>query len=153
GATVALVASLALLGAWLIWQPLRSSGASSAALVAAGQGHTGQAFADAHAAAAADPLALQPRLVLASLYASIADQRAARAQLTQAVSLQPGNRDSWLALGQYDLSHGQPQRALPSLRRAVALDPTVPETVDTLNQALAAISQRRHHRRHAARRR
>jgi tetratricopeptide (TPR) repeat protein len=153
GAAVALVASLALLGAWLIWQPLRSSQASSAALVAAGQGHTGQAFTDAHAAAAADPLALQPRLVLASLYASIGDQRAARAQLTQAVSLQPENRDSWLALGQYDLAHGQPQRALPSLRRAVALDPTVPETVDTLNQALAAISRRQHHRSHAVRRR
>ncbi len=143
GATVALVASLALLGAWLIWQPLRSFQASSAALVAAGQGHTGRAFADARAAAAADPLALQPRLLLASLYASIGDQRAARAQLTQAVALQPENRDSWLALGQYDLAIGQPRRALPSLRRAVALDPSMAEAADSLNQAQAATRRRR----------
>ncbi|MGI9183944.1 MAG: O-antigen ligase family protein [Solirubrobacteraceae bacterium] len=143
GATVSLVTSLALLGGWLIWQPRRSANASSAALVAAAQGHIGEAFGDAHAAAAADPLALQPRFVLASLYVSVGGQRAARAQLTQAVSLQPENRDSWLALGQYDLAHGQPHRALVSLRRAVALDPSMAEAIDSLNQALAATRHRR----------
>ncbi|MGH2866204.1 MAG: O-antigen ligase family protein [Solirubrobacteraceae bacterium] len=153
GATVALIGSLALLAAWLIWQPLRSSDASSAALAAAGQGRTGQAFSAAHDAAAADPLALQPRFVLASLYASIGNQRAARAQLAQAVSLQPENRDSWLALGQYDLAHGQPRRALASLRRAVALDPTLGEAVDALNQARAASARRPRHRAPAVRRR
>lgn len=138
-AAVTAVAALALLGGWLIWQPLRASQASGAAITAAGRGQTRQAFADAHRAATADPVALQPLLVLSSLYQSIGDRRAARAQLTQAVARQPQNRESWLALGSYDLARGQVRRALPSLRRAVTLDPTVPETVDALNQALAPV--------------
>ena len=77
--------------------------------------------------------------LLSSLYESIGDLPAARAQLTQAVALQPENSESWLALGTYDLDHGHPAPALPSLRRAVALNPTVPVTTFTLNQALAAI--------------
>jgi tetratricopeptide (TPR) repeat protein len=139
GATVTAIATVALLGAWLVWQPLRASDAATAAVTAASHGQAGRAFDDAHSAATADPLALQPLFVLSSLYEAAGDQRAARAQLTEAVGRQPENRDSWLALGSYDLAHGHARQALPSLRRAVALDPTVPETVDALNQALAAL--------------
>jgi Tfp pilus assembly protein PilF len=92
---------------------------------------------------AADPLALQPRFVLSSLYESIHDLPAARDELTEAVSIQPRNRDSWLQLGLFDLSQDHPRQALPSLERAVALDPTIPATVDALGQARAELASAR----------
>lgn len=141
GAGLTALVALALLGAWLIWQPLRSADAAASAETAAAQGHIGTAFSDARKAAGADPLALQPLFVLASLYQAVGDERSARAQLLRAVDRQPQNYDSWLALGSFDLQNHQPRRALPSLERALALAPaTVPATIEALDQARAEIA-------------
>lgn len=132
---VAGIAALALLGAWVIWQPLRSANEATSAENAAVSGHVGTAFADARDAAGDDPLALQPLFLLSALYQRIGDRAAARSELVSAVRLQPDNSASWLQLGSFDLGNHQPRRALPSLQRAYALDPTVPVTGITLTQA------------------
>ncbi len=142
GAIVTAVAALSLLCAWVIWQPLRSADAIASAYTAAGDGRISAAFTDARNAASADPLALQPKFVLSALYQHVGEHAQARAELVSAVRLQPDNSASWYALGIFDLGSNpnpaQARRALPSLRRAYMLDPTVPETGNTLNQAVAA---------------
>lgn len=144
GATVTVLMTVALLGAWLIWQPLRSANAANAAETAATHGDFPAAFASARSAADYDPLALQPLLVLSSLYESENDLRAARSELVKGVSTQPDNYESWLALGTFDLnSDHNPARSLPSLRRAYALNPTVPSTIQTLADARLTLAKQR----------
>jgi O-Antigen ligase len=138
GAAVAGVAAISLLLGWLIWQPLGSADAVSSAYAAAGAGHLTAAFDDARAAAAYDPLALQPKFLLSALYAAAGDLPEARAELVSAVRLQPDNPASWLALGSFDLAHRQPRLAVASLRRAQELDPTDAATAQALSQAEAA---------------
>ena len=138
-AAIAAIAALALTASWLIWQPLRSSQAANAAEAAAIRGDSATAFADARDARAADPLALQPLLLLSAFDRDIGDVTAARRELLAAVDLQPENARSWLALGSFDLTEGHPRRALASLNRAYALDPTVPVTGDTLARARVAL--------------
>jgi len=155
GAAITALAALALAASWLIWQPLRSSQAVNAAEAAAIQGDSASAFADARDARAADPLALQPLLLLWAFDRDVGDLAGARRELLTAVDLQPENASSWLALGRFDLTEGHPKRALPSLRRAYALDPTVPVTGETLAHAQTALQaqatrrpigkRRRHH--------
>ncbi|MGI8506667.1 MAG: hypothetical protein ACR2MK_07645, partial [Solirubrobacteraceae bacterium] len=142
GASVTALAALALLGAWLIWQPLRSENAVASAETAAARGDLGAAFGDARRAAGADPLALQPLFVLSALYEASGDARAARAQLVEAVKLQPQSYDSWLALGRFDLAAHQPRRALASLQRALALAPTMAATIEALDTARAELAAR-----------
>jgi tetratricopeptide (TPR) repeat protein len=141
-ATGSLLLLLAVVGAWLIWQPLRSADDAAAAINAAARGDGASAFADARAAQAADPLALQPRFVLASLYQAARQPAVARSTLLGAVDLQPDNRDSWLQLGSYDLQAGRLRPAVRELQRAVALDPTIPATVDALAEAQAELKAR-----------
>jgi hypothetical protein len=129
---------VALAAAWLIWQPLRSADADSAAISAAGRGQGPVAFADARSAQAADPLALQPRFVLASLYTAAGQPSAARQELVGAVDLQPENPNSWLQLGLNDLDSGHPRLAVSELLRSYLLNPTVPTTIDALARAWAA---------------
>jgi tetratricopeptide (TPR) repeat protein len=130
GAAVTVLMATALLGAWLIWQPLRSANAANAAETAGG---LPAAFASARSAADYDPLSLQPLLILSSLYESENDLPAARSELVKGVNTQPDNYESWLALGTFDLNNEHnPERSLPSLRRAVALNPTVPTTTQAL---------------------
>jgi tetratricopeptide (TPR) repeat protein len=140
GAAVTALAAVALVGCWLIWQPLRSADAVVSSENAAGQGRLSAAFADARRAAAFDPLALQPLFLLSSLYQSAGDLTAARAQLVKAVRLQPDNSASWLQLGSFDLQNHQPRLALASLQRAYTLDPTVPATGITLQQAKSLLA-------------
>jgi len=143
GATVTVLAALALLGAWVIWQPLRSADAAASAVSAAARNDVSAAFSYAHDAAGADPLALQPLFVLSELYQRVGDNRAARAQLLSAVNLQPDNYDSWLELGNFDLQNHQPRRALGSLERALTLAPTtVPAIGEEIAQARAELASK-----------
>jgi O-antigen ligase len=131
GACSALVL-VSLVCAWLVWQPLRSAD-DAAAVFSASNAST--AFDDARAAEAADPLSLQPHFVLSQLYSGEGNAASARGELLRAVQLQPRNYESWFALGSYDLRRHQAALALPSLRRAYTLNPTVSVTIDTLAQA------------------
>ncbi|MEO8968439.1 MAG: hypothetical protein ABI355_12490, partial [Solirubrobacteraceae bacterium] len=94
---------------------------------------------DAHDAQAADPLALQPLLLLYAFDRDVGDLVGARRELLAAVDLQSENPSSWLTLGSFDLTEGHPRLALPSLTRAYALDPTVAVTGEALTQARLAL--------------
>jgi O-Antigen ligase len=116
-ATVAVVAA-----AWAIWQPLRAVDADSAATAALLDGDTATAFSQAHEAVSDDPLSLEPLFVLAQFYSATNHPVQARAELVKAVQLQPDNAASWQQLGDYDLRHHAPKRALASLQRAHLLN-------------------------------
>lgn len=140
GGTVTALAAVSVLCAWLIWQPLSSADSTASAENAAVDGRISAAFAEARDAAGSDPLALQPLFVLSELYQRIGEHSAARSELVSAVQLQPENFSSWFALGSFDLQNHQPQRALPSLRRAYKLDPTSLLASEALAQARAEVA-------------
>jgi len=120
GGVLALTA-LALLGAWVIWQPLRSADAGQAAIAALTRGDTGAAIADARTAAARNPVSVQPLRELSAIDTAAGDPAGARAELERAISVQPQNAVTWQALGEFDLERHQPQRALASLQVALRL--------------------------------
>ena len=132
-AAVALVAGLA--GAWAIWQPQRSVGASDAALDALLDGHVEQARADSQDAVSIDPLSIDALFTLAAVERAARDEQAARSALQDAVELQPANPESWLRLGQFELDQGNVRRALRLLGAAIYLDPRGPEAQTAYAQA------------------
>lgn len=134
GAAVVMGAA-ALMAAWIVWQPLRSSNADAAALSAAQNGDAGAAITDARTAASADPVDYVPLATLGGIYTGLADSshgavRAqylaqARAEYARATTRQPENPDAWYALYQFDAAHGHPAAAGRELARAKQLDPLV----------------------------
>jgi hypothetical protein len=117
GALVTALATLALVGAWLQWQPLRSAQAMNDAVE-----HPATAFASARAAVSRDPLSIQPLYLLSTLYTGAGDASAARAQLVTATRLQPENPRTWLWLGTLDYKLGQLTRTIPEMKHVLALD-------------------------------
>jgi hypothetical protein len=136
-ASVAVVA-LVVAAAWGIVQPLRSADADGAAISALQRGDSGAALTDARRAAAANPLSLEPLYELSAIYQARLDPTAARAELADAVSLQPRNPSPWLALGTFDLDRGRPRQALIELERAVQLDPWSSQVRTLATRARAA---------------
>jgi O-antigen ligase len=137
-ATAAIIA-IALLCAWTIWQPLRSVNADAAALAALTRGHPAVALADARSAANLDPLSIQPRIYEWDIYSIVlGDTAAARAALQADVRLQPANPATWVQLGRYDLTIGQPREAIAALQAALYLfpqDATMPSLASLIAQA------------------
>jgi hypothetical protein len=138
-AAIAAIAAIALLCAWTIWQPLRSANADAAALAALTANHPAQALADARSAAAIDPLSTEPLYYQWDIYSIVlGDTAAARAALQADVALQPANPATWLQLGRYDLTIGQPREAIAALEAALYLfpqDPTMPSLPSLIAQA------------------
>jgi hypothetical protein len=116
-------AAAVLLCSWAILGPLRSADADDAALSALVAGNTASALSDARTAANSDPLSYEPLWTIAAVYAKLGDRRAAAAEYRKAVSLQPSNADTWLRLGDYELTvMHQPRQALADLQHAHRLD-------------------------------
>jgi cytochrome c-type biogenesis protein CcmH/NrfG len=133
-ASVAIVA-IALACVWGIWQPLRASNATAAAVSAFGRGDTSAAIADATRAAAEDPVSVDPLFQLAAVYTAIHQAAAARTELLRAVARQPENPQTWLMLGEFDLGEHHPRIALRSLERARQLDLGSAEIAQQIAQA------------------
>jgi tetratricopeptide (TPR) repeat protein len=127
--------TLALLGAWIIWQPLRSSDADAAAFNALARGDTASAFADARTAVTSNPLSADPLFELSALYSATREQGAARAELQKAITLQPENFNTWLQLGEFEIQQKRPRAALAALHRAVVLNPPLQATQAAIAQA------------------
>jgi hypothetical protein len=125
---------IALAGVWVQWQPQRSADQLNASLNATADS---EAFAQARAAASSDPLAYEPRLLLASLYQSVNNVGAQRAQLEQATRTQPDNPIVWSHLGGMEYDAGEPVRAIAALQRVMALD----HTSDPFTRAAATTIQ------------
>ena len=122
GAALVALAAGTLLAAWAIWQPLRSDDAQAAAITALTHSNARQALDDARTAASRNPLSIDPLFLLSEIYTATGDPNAAHAELVQATTLQPDNALTWETLGEYDVQHNQPLRALPVFRTAARLD-------------------------------
>ena len=110
----------ALACAWVIWQPLRASDATASAIAAMTAGNLGGAVTDARTAVNSDPF---DTLARETLSLTLGNQPAARQTLADGTSLEPSNPETWLALGQFDATHGRMADARMELSRAHALEP------------------------------
>ncbi|HWE09402.1 MAG TPA: hypothetical protein VG325_08605, partial [Solirubrobacteraceae bacterium] len=143
GAAMVLVAAVALIGAWVMWQPLRSVQALTAA---ENTSSNATAFADARTAAGANPLSIWPLLSLSDLYHGIGDNVSARAQLVKATQLQPDSPYPWVSLAQFDAQNGRPRVAIAEAGRVLALDhtpdPNTQAAAATITEANAVLARR-----------
>jgi tetratricopeptide (TPR) repeat protein len=132
-ATVAsAVVIAALLAAWAQWQPVRAEDASQRALLLVASDFSA-ASAAAQTAIADDPLSVQALFSLSTVQQATGSPELARATLQRAVRLQPSNPETWLRLGEYDLStdrsnggganEGGARSALTELGAAIYLNP------------------------------
>ncbi|MGI8410985.1 MAG: tetratricopeptide repeat protein [Solirubrobacteraceae bacterium] len=137
------LAALALLAAWVIWQPLRSANADNAAIAALIHGNSGAAMADARAAVARDPISVAPLQDLSAVDVVLGNLAGARAEIAHATAIQPANPATWQALGEFDLRHHHASTALPALERARRLDPSSFTTFTDLAQARSELGARR----------
>ena len=123
----------ALLAAWAQWQPQRAEESSQQALSLLA-GNAARASTAARAAVAEDPLSVQALFTLAAVQQATGQAVLARATLQRAVRLQPSNPETWLRLGEYDLSaaqsttgggatEGGAHSALTELEAAIYLNP------------------------------
>jgi cytochrome c-type biogenesis protein CcmH/NrfG len=133
GIAIAVVAG-ALLAAWTEWQPQRSVDASESALVLLPHDPVA-ARAAAQAGVERDPLSAQALFTLSAVEHATGESALARATLQKAVRLQPSNPQTWLTLGQYDMT-SNPRQAVSELRAAVYLDP---ESIATQNAYVEAL--------------
>jgi tetratricopeptide (TPR) repeat protein len=141
GALLTVLAAIALLGAWVIWQPLRSADALSAAGTAVDQRDLEAALRDAQSAAALDPLSTEPLFVLSALDSAAHDQAAALTELQRAVALQPDYAETWFQLGDYELHQlHRPSAALAALKRFLALDRSSTAAIDDIAQAQSELT-------------
>jgi hypothetical protein len=123
GALITGLAAVALIGAWLMWQPLRSAQAMADA-----ENHPETAFASAQAATDRDPLSIVPFYLLSVLYQHANQPRTARAQLVQATHLQPENPMPWLWLAQLDIANGRSDDAIGAAGHVMTLNQPVDAT-------------------------
>jgi O-antigen ligase len=122
-----------LLAAWAEWQPQRSADAANQALTLAKR-EPARALAAAHTAVDRDPLSAEALLTLAAIQQGAGLAGAAQASYERAVHLQPSNPQTWQALGEYELSAGQPKNALDALRAAVYLNPQAIDSRATIGE-------------------
>ena len=142
GVLVTGLVAVALAGAWLMWQPLRSVQA-----MAASEDDPARAFVNARAAASADPLSLDPHYRLAALYHAVGQDGRARAEYLRATQIQPDNPEPWVWLAAFYQQTGRPRLARTAAEQVLALD-HVPGDVytgpaqATLAQAAATLQAR-----------
>ncbi|MDQ6822331.1 MAG: O-antigen ligase family protein [Actinomycetota bacterium] len=122
-AAVIALAALALSGAWVIWQPLRSADADGAALAAQARGDGAAALTNARTAVASDPVSALALARLSAAYLGVGDTRSAHRELVHATEVQPSNPETWRWLAEYDLAHGLLGGAFTALHQALILDP------------------------------
>jgi hypothetical protein len=135
GVAVAVIVG-ALLAAWTEWQPQRSVEASEQAVALIKQNPV-EALDAAQAGVERDPLSAVALFRLSSVEHAIGESALARATLQKAVRLQPSNPETWLTLGEYDLTNN-PRAAVQELRAAVYLNPLSIATQNAYVRALEA---------------
>jgi hypothetical protein len=129
----------ALLAAWAQWQPQRSADASQQALAMLARNPRG-ALDSAQAAVSRDPLSAQALFTLSAVQQATGSPAIARATLERAVRLQPSNPQTWLTLGEYDLTRN-PRAAVHELEAAIYLNPesVAPEAIAAGNPEAIAV--------------
>ncbi|MDX6666852.1 MAG: hypothetical protein QOK04_232, partial [Solirubrobacteraceae bacterium] len=123
-AAAAATMAVALVAAWVIWQPQRSASAADAALTALSKDHVDAAYADVVEAQRRNPLSVEPLFDQSLIELSVGRTKPARRALERAVRLQPASAEAWRRLGELDLRVlNKPRPALDELRAALYLDP------------------------------
>lgn len=138
GLAIAVVAG-ALLATWTEWQPQHSVEASEEAEALLAHDPVG-ALGAAQAGVERDPLSAQALFTLSAVEHANGESTLARATLQKAVQLQPSNPQTWLTLGEYDLT-SNPNAAMEELRAAVYLNPLSIPTQNAYVRALRAAQQ------------
>jgi hypothetical protein len=136
GVLAALAVAGALLAAWAEWQPQRSVDASEQAIATLARNPVAARVA-AEEGVDRDPLSAQALFTLSAVQHATGQGALARATLQKAVQLQPSNPQTWLTLGEYDLT-SRPRAAVEELRAAVYLDPESIPDQNAYIQALRA---------------
>jgi hypothetical protein len=134
------IVAATIVAAWFVWQPLHSENDFNGAITAMASGNSTAALADAHSAAAADPVSVEPLWELSEIYTARHDLTAARQELVKAANVQPSNPETWEQLGQFDLAQQQPIVAVLEFQTAEFLDHTsiaLPNEVAAAASALA----------------
>lgn len=121
-AGAAVVVLLALLAAWVEWQPQLASEEAQNAFVLTSTSPS-RALAQARGAVARDPASAEAMFALATAQESAGRDAAATATLRRAVRKQPANPETWANLGIHDLAAGRPKAAVSELGAALYLDP------------------------------
>jgi len=111
----------ALLAAWAQAEPQRSAAASQEALALVGRDTAG-ALATARMAVSRDPLSAEALFKLSAVEQAAGERALAEATLRRGVRLQPSNPETWLHLGEFELTYNPPA-ALGDLEAAIYLDP------------------------------
>jgi O-Antigen ligase len=115
---------LALLAAWTVWQPLRSSNASDEAITALDRRDFPKALELAQTARDRNPLSLEPLFDRAAIEQAAGDPAAAERALEEAVREQPANWLPWMRLADHRLfEQNDPQGALEAVKVAIYLNP------------------------------
>jgi O-Antigen ligase len=135
------IAAATLVAGWFVWQPLHSANQFGAAITAMSRGDSAAALADAHGAAASDPVSVDPLYELSAIYSARRDLTSARQELVTATSLQPSNPETWQALAMFDLDHHQPSLALLEFQTAQELDLSSASIGQQIGEAQRAASQ------------
>jgi len=124
GLAAAGVLIAALLCAWTVWQPERSSRLTDEAISLTGAGDAASALDKAREAEDVDPLSPTPLLTQASVLSADARDGAALHTLDRAVLRFPGDPQTWIARATFQLRElDRPRAALSSLEGALYLDP------------------------------
>ncbi|MHB1999758.1 MAG: tetratricopeptide repeat protein [Solirubrobacteraceae bacterium] len=114
--------ALALLAAWVEWQPALSYEESQSALELVYAGHPQRALAEARSAVKRDPLSAQAQIALAATEEGVGRRATATATLKRVVREQPANPETWFALGRHELA-SDPRAAVSELGAALYLSP------------------------------
>lgn len=115
---------IALIVAWMQWQPLRSYNSYNAAETALGNHKYEVAVADARSAHSENGLDFWPLVWLAYAQFDMHHEQAAYGTIVRAVKLQPSNPETWYQLAYFDFNElDQPKAALKEDERAIFLDP------------------------------
>jgi cytochrome c-type biogenesis protein CcmH/NrfG len=104
----------------------------------AGKPHA--ALADAHTAAASDPVSTDPLWELSAIYSALGNVDAAHGELVKATELQPSNPATWEQLGSFDLQHDRASEAVGALLTAHRLDLGSPVATRLLVRARAQVA-------------
>lgn len=132
----------ALLCAWAVWQPQRSAAATDRAVALADAGKAEAALAQADRARRIDPYSPDPLYATVNALTAMGRKVAAYRALEQATAEHPRDPNTWLQLGQYELTDlDLPARALGSANAALTIDPKstrAPALIANANAAIAA---------------
>lgn len=140
-ATLTIAGLVALVGLYSLLQPNRAANASDEALSLSAAGEVPAATARAEEAVDIDPLSAEALLARAAVAEDAGELDVAEARLAEAVQLQPGNPETWSALGDFRLNVTQDfEGAEEVLAGALFLDPRSERLKTLYTQSVRALT-------------